>query len=95
MKTSLEGDSNRLARNAGMAVANKPGGTSFNPFISFWWSWLGKTHLAHAIGVEIKINIQKKRFYISTAEKFTQQYIESVKKIIEMILFISIKSLMF
>ena len=27
----LEGDSNRLARNAGIAVANKPGGTSFNP----------------------------------------------------------------
>ena len=27
----LEGDSNRLARSAGIAVANKPGGTSFNP----------------------------------------------------------------
>ena len=26
----VEGDSNRLARSAGMAVANKPGGTSFN-----------------------------------------------------------------
>jgi chromosomal replication initiator protein len=29
----LEGDSNRLARSAGMAVANKPGGTSFNPLL--------------------------------------------------------------
>ena len=37
----LEGDSNRLARNAGIAVANKPGGTSFNPF-NFWWSWFRK-----------------------------------------------------
>ena len=27
----LEGESNRLARSAGIAVANKPGGTSFNP----------------------------------------------------------------
>ena len=26
----LEGDSNRLARSAGIAVSNKPGGTSFN-----------------------------------------------------------------
>ena len=31
----LEGDSNRLARNAGIAVANKPGGTSFNPLLIF------------------------------------------------------------
>jgi chromosomal replication initiator protein len=28
----LEGDANRLARSAGMAV-NKPGGTSFNPLL--------------------------------------------------------------
>jgi chromosomal replication initiator protein len=28
----LEGDANRLAR-SGMAVANKPGGTSFNPLL--------------------------------------------------------------
>jgi chromosomal replication initiation ATPase DnaA len=37
----LEGDANRLARSAGMAVANKPGGTSFNPLI-FGGVGLGK-----------------------------------------------------
>src|SRR5699024_3290773 len=31
----LEGESNRLARSAGKAVANKPGGTSFNPLLIF------------------------------------------------------------
>jgi chromosomal replication initiator protein len=31
----FEGDANRLARSAGMAVANKPGGTSFNPLLIF------------------------------------------------------------
>ena len=31
----LEGDANRLARSAGMAVSNKPGGTSFNPLLIF------------------------------------------------------------
>ena len=31
----IEGDSNRLARSAGMAVANKPGGTSFNPLLIY------------------------------------------------------------
>jgi chromosomal replication initiator protein len=29
----LEGDANRLARSAGLAVSNKPGGTSFNPLL--------------------------------------------------------------
>ena len=50
----LEGDSNRLARNAGIAVANKPGGTSFNPLLVFGGVGLGKTHLANAIGVDVK-----------------------------------------
>ena len=76
----LEGDSNRLARSAGMAVANQPGGTSFNPLLVFGGVGLGKTHLAHAIGVEIKDKYPEKTVLYISAEKFTQQYIESVKK---------------
>jgi len=76
----LEGDSNRLARSAGMAVANKPGGTSFNPLLIFGGVGLGKTHLAHAIGVEIKDKYPERTVLYISAEKFTQQYIESVKK---------------
>ena len=76
----LEGDSNRLARSAGMAVAKKPGGTSFNPLLIFGGVGLGKTHLAHAIGVEIKDKYPEKTVLYISAEKFTQQYIESVKK---------------
>ena len=76
----LEGDSNRLARNAGLAVANKPGGTSFNPLLIFGGVGLGKTHLAHAIGVDIKDKYPEKTVLYISAEKFTQQYIESVKK---------------
>ncbi|MBT4916600.1 MAG: chromosomal replication initiator protein DnaA [Formosa sp.] len=76
----LEGDSNRLARNASIAVANKPGGTSFNPLLIFGGVGLGKTHLAHAIGVEIKDKYPEKTVLYISAEKFTQQYIESVKK---------------
>ena len=41
---------------------------------------LGKTHLAHAIGVEIKNKYPDKTVLYISAEKFTQQYIESVKK---------------
>ncbi|WP_242131982.1 chromosomal replication initiator protein DnaA [Aestuariivivens marinum] len=76
----LEGDSNRLARSAGLAVAAKPGGTSFNPLLIFGGVGLGKTHLAHAIGVDIKDKYPEKTVLYISAEKFTQQYIESVKK---------------
>ena len=76
----LEGDSNRLARNAGLAVANKPGGTSFNPLLIFGGVGLGKTHLAHAIGVDIKDKYPEKTVLYISAEKFTQQYIDAVKK---------------
>jgi chromosomal replication initiator protein len=63
-----------------MAVANKPGGTSFNPLLIFGGVGLGKTHLAHAIGVQIKDQYPEKTVLYISAEKFTQQYIESVKK---------------
>lgn len=76
----LEGDSNRLVRNAAMAVANKPGGTSFNPLLIFGGVGLGKTHLAHAIGIEIKNKFEDKTVLYTTAEVFTQQYIDSVKR---------------
>ncbi|MFM2049266.1 MAG: hypothetical protein RI955_1814, partial [Bacteroidota bacterium] len=33
--TYVEGDCNRLARSAGYAVAQKPGGTSFNPLVIY------------------------------------------------------------
>ena len=76
----LEGDSNRLARSAGIAVSSKPGGTSFNPLMIFGGVGLGKTHLAHAIGVDIKDRYPETTVLYISAEKFTQQYIESVKK---------------
>ena len=75
----IEGDANRLARSAGIAVANKPGGTSFNPLLIYGGVGLGKTHLAHAIGVNVKDKYPEKTvLYIST-ELFIQQYIDSVK----------------
>ena len=76
----LEGDSNRLARSAGLAVANKPGGTSFNPLLIFGGVGLGKTHLAHAIGVDVKEKYPEKTVLYISAEKFTQQYVDAVKK---------------
>ncbi|HRF81696.1 MAG TPA: chromosomal replication initiator protein DnaA, partial [Flavobacteriales bacterium] len=77
--TFIEGDCNRLARSAGYAVAQKPGGTAFNPLLVYGGVGLGKTHLAHAIGIEIKKNNPDKTILYVPAEKFTQQFIEAVK----------------
>ncbi len=75
----IEGDSNRLGRSAGIAVANKPGGTSFNPLLIYGGVGLGKTHLAHAIGVDIKDKYPEKTVLYISAESFIQQYVDSVK----------------
>ncbi|MEI7596749.1 MAG: chromosomal replication initiator protein DnaA [Bacteroidota bacterium] len=75
----IEGDCNRLARSAGYAVANNPGGTSFNPLFIYSGCGLGKTHLAHAIGIQIKNNFPNKTVLYVPAEKFLNQYVDSVK----------------
>jgi len=75
----IEGDCNRLARSAGLAVAKKPGGTAFNPLVIFGDVGLGKTHLAHAIGNEVLRSFDNKRVLYVSSEKFTSQIIESIK----------------
>ncbi len=75
----IEGESNRLARSAGLAVSNKPGGTSFNPLLIYGGVGLGKTHLAQAIGVRIKDKYPERTVLYISAEKFTQQFIDSIK----------------
>lgn len=75
----VEGDCNRLARSAGYAVANKPGGTAFNPLLIYGGVGLGKTHLAHAIGIEIKNKFPNKTVLYVSSEKFTHQFINAVK----------------
>lgn len=75
----IEGDCNRLARSAGYAVANKPGGTAFNPLLLYGGVGLGKTHLAHAIGIEIKEKHPNKTVLYVSSEKFTHQFIDAVR----------------
>lgn len=75
----VEGDCNRLARSAGYAVANKPGGTAFNPLLIYGGVGLGKTHLAHAIGIEIKKQNPNKTVLYVGSEKFAHQFIDAIK----------------
>lgn len=75
----IEGECNRLARSAGYAVANKPGGTSFNPLLIYGGNGLGKTHLAHAIGIEIKNKSSNKTVLYVPSEKFINQFTDAIK----------------
>ncbi len=75
----IEGDCNRLARSAGFAVANKPGGTSFNPLLIYGSVGLGKSHLAQAIGIQAKNNFPNKTVLYVSADRFMTQYIDSVR----------------
>jgi len=75
----VQGDSNRLARSAGLAVGQNPGKTSFNPLLIYSGNGLGKTHLIHAIGIEVKNNFPDKTVLYVPAEQFTNQFIDSVK----------------
>ncbi|HOY31157.1 MAG TPA: chromosomal replication initiator protein DnaA [Bacteroidales bacterium] len=75
----IEGDCNRLARSAGYAVANNPGKTAFNPLLLYCNSGLGKTHLCHAIGLQIKQNFPDKIVLYVQCEQFITQYIDAVR----------------
>ena len=75
----IEGECNRLARSAGFAVANKPGGTAFNPLLLYGNSGLGKTHLAQAIGILVKEKYPEKIVLYVNANKFQTQFVESVR----------------
>lgn len=75
----IEGDCNRLARSAGLAIAKNPGKTAFNPLFIYSKVGLGKSHLAHAIGLEVKNNFPDKTVLYVSSDQFFAQYIESVR----------------
>lgn len=76
----IEGECNRLARSAGLAIAQSPGNTAFNPLFVHGNTGLGKTHLAQAIGLETKkLHPEKVVLYVS-ANKFQEQYVSAVQK---------------
>lgn len=75
----VEGDCNRLARSAGWAIAENPGKTAFNPLLVYSNVGLGKTHLVHAIGLQVKTNYPEKTVLYVKTNEFVNQYIDSVR----------------
>ncbi len=76
----IKGDSNQLARAAASAVANNPGGTSFNPLVIYGTTGLGKTHLIQAIGNHAMAHGKAKRVIYVSSERFTVEFVEAIQR---------------
>jgi len=76
----IEGDCNRLARSAAMAIAENPGKNSFNPFFVYGTTGLGKTHLIQSIGNKIKQTFgEEKSVLYTSSEKFTNEFVQAIR----------------
>ncbi len=75
----VKGENNQLARAAGLAVAENPGLTSFNPLFIYGDVGLGKTHLVQAIGNKIVENFPTKKVLYLSADTFTSEFIDAIR----------------
>lgn len=73
----VEGNSNRFARAACMAVAEAPA-KSYNPLFIYGGVGLGKTHLLQAIGNFVMLNNNDKRVLYVSSETFMNEMISSI-----------------
>lgn len=80
MDSFIEGSCNRMAKSVGMAIAERPGETAFNPLLIYGGSGLGKTHLAQAIGLEVKRRFPDKVVLYVSTNLFQTQFTEAVRK---------------
>ncbi len=72
------GNGNQFARAASLAAAERPG-KAYNPLFLYGGVGLGKTHLMHAIGHEVKRRQPMASLYYVTAEKFLNEMINSIR----------------
>lgn len=76
----IEGESNRFATTVSKTIAKRPGETSFNPLFIYGGVGVGKTHIAQAIGLEVKNNFPDKVVLYVSSEKFIQHFIKESKE---------------
>ena len=75
------GKCNNIAVAAGKMIGSQPGNNPYNPIFIWGKSGMGKTHLAQAIGIEVKENFGDKKIvlYVS-ARRFEMQFTNSARK---------------
>jgi chromosomal replication initiator protein len=72
------GSGNQFARAASLAVAERPS-RAYNPLFLYGGVGMGKTHLMHAIGHEVKRRQPIANICYVSAEKFTNEMINSLR----------------
>ena len=72
------GNGNQFARAAALAVAERPSRAN-NPVFLYGGVGMGKTHLMHAIGHEVKRRQPSSSICYVSAEKFTNELITSIR----------------
>ena len=75
----IEGDCNRMARSASLAIGKQPGATSFNPFLIYGGVGLGKTHLIQAIGNYARANRKAETVLYVSSERFTTEFVQAIQ----------------
>lgn len=76
--TFVVGPSNSLSYAAAHAVTQRPGFV-YNPLFVYGGSGLGKTHLMHAIGNEIKKKYRKLTVLYQPADRFVNEFIHAIR----------------
>ena len=75
----IEGESNKFASTVARSIAKRPGSTAFNPLFVYGGYGVGKTHLAQAIGLEVKASYPEKVVLYQSSEKFIQDFVKAAK----------------
>ncbi len=75
------GKCNNIAVAAGKMIGSQPGNNPYNPMFIWGKSGMGKTHLAQAVGIEVKENFGEKKIvlYVS-ARRFEMQFTNAARK---------------
>ena len=76
----IEGKANKLPRTVGLAIAQNPRQSTFNPLFIYGGSGTGKTHLVNAIGLRLKELHPELRVLYVSAHLFQVQYTDSVRQ---------------
>ena len=77
-ETFIVGSGNQLAHATAMAVSKEPG-TRYNPLFLYGGVGLGKTHLMHAIGHNVRAIRPSARIFFVSAEKFMNEMIYAIQ----------------